>query len=225
MSNDQQAASAAAVRILREIVDYQRRLRRLSVHESSGEQSYLIEAYRRAIKLRQHCSTICRSRAKQHRIRGAATDARRRLSHAASRCRKQPSPRPAGLLRRLGAMLYDAMIVLALWLLTLFIGVALHNGAVVGPLVRTILFVELFSFFAYFWVSRGQTIGMLAWDLHVETNDGTADATGAGVAALHRRDVVLAALGIGYLWIYVDPDRRAWPDMLSGTNVVHRPRA
>lgn len=53
MSPDQQAASAAAVRILREIVDYQRRLRRLSVHESSGEQGYLIEAYRRAIKLRQ----------------------------------------------------------------------------------------------------------------------------------------------------------------------------
>ena len=53
MSADQQAASAAAVRMLREIVDYQRRLRRLSVHESSGEQGYLIEAYRRAIRLRQ----------------------------------------------------------------------------------------------------------------------------------------------------------------------------
>jgi hypothetical protein len=53
LSSEQQAASAAAVRILREIVDYQRRLRRLSGHESSGEQSYLIDAYRRAIRLRQ----------------------------------------------------------------------------------------------------------------------------------------------------------------------------
>jgi hypothetical protein len=53
LTSEQQAASAAAVRILREIVDYQRRLRRLSAHESSGEQSYLLEAYRRAIKLRQ----------------------------------------------------------------------------------------------------------------------------------------------------------------------------
>jgi hypothetical protein len=53
MSPDQRAASAAAVRILREIVDYQRRLRRLSLHESSGEQNYLVEAYRRAIRLRQ----------------------------------------------------------------------------------------------------------------------------------------------------------------------------
>jgi len=52
-SSDQRAASAAAVRLLREIVDYQRRLRRLSIHESSGEQDYLIEAYRRAIRLRQ----------------------------------------------------------------------------------------------------------------------------------------------------------------------------
>ncbi len=53
MSSDQQAASVAAVRLLREIVDYQRRLRRLAVHQSSGEQGYLIDAYRRAIKLRQ----------------------------------------------------------------------------------------------------------------------------------------------------------------------------
>jgi hypothetical protein len=53
LSSDQRAASAAAVRLLREIVDYQRRLRRLALHEVSGEQTYLIEAYRRAIKLRQ----------------------------------------------------------------------------------------------------------------------------------------------------------------------------
>jgi hypothetical protein len=53
LSSDQLAASAAAVRLLREILDYQRRLRRLSFHESSGEQDYLIDAYRRAIRLRQ----------------------------------------------------------------------------------------------------------------------------------------------------------------------------
>jgi hypothetical protein len=53
LTSEQQAASAAAVRLLREIVDYQRRLRRLSLHESSGEQAYLIDAYRRAIRLRQ----------------------------------------------------------------------------------------------------------------------------------------------------------------------------
>jgi len=52
-TSEQRAASAAAVRILREIVDYQRRLRRLAVHETGGDQNYLIEAYLRAIKLRR----------------------------------------------------------------------------------------------------------------------------------------------------------------------------
>jgi uncharacterized RDD family membrane protein YckC len=132
-------------------------------------------------------------------------------------------PRPAGLLRRLGAMTYDAMLVLAIWLLTLFIGVAIHNGAVLGPLVQTILFVEMFSFFAYFWVARGQTVGMLAWNLRLETNDGTPMRLGQALLRFVGAMLSLATLGLGYLWIYVDPDRRAWPDMLSRTHVVHRP--
>jgi uncharacterized RDD family membrane protein YckC len=127
------------------------------------------------------------------------------------------------LLRRLGAMTYDAMLVLAIWLLTLFIGVAIHNGAVLGPLVQTILFVELFSFFAYFWVARGQTVGMLAWNLRLETNDGTPMRLGQALLRFVGAMLSLATLGLGYLWIYVDPDRRAWPDMLSRTHVVHRP--
>jgi uncharacterized RDD family membrane protein YckC len=120
-------------------------------------------------------------------------------------------------------MTYDAMLVLAIWLLTLFIGVAIHNGAVLGPLVQTILFVELFCFFAYFWVARGQTVGMLAWNLRLETNDGTPMRLGQALLRFVGAMLSLATLGLGYLWIYIDPDRRAWPDMLSRTHVVHRP--
>ncbi|NJN50808.1 MAG: hypothetical protein HC809_02505 [Gammaproteobacteria bacterium] len=50
---NQDHASRAAARLLREVADYERRLRRLNTHESSGRQSYLIEAYRRAMRLRQ----------------------------------------------------------------------------------------------------------------------------------------------------------------------------
>jgi len=49
----QDAASIAAVKLLREIVDYQQRLRRLREHEASGDQAYLISAYRRAMALRR----------------------------------------------------------------------------------------------------------------------------------------------------------------------------
>ena len=47
-------ASLAAVRLLREVVDYERRLRRLNTQaEPNGRQEYLIEAYRRALELRR----------------------------------------------------------------------------------------------------------------------------------------------------------------------------
>lgn len=121
-------------------------------------------------------------------------------------------------------MIYDGMIVLAIWLVTLFIGVAVHNGPVLGPFVQTVLFVELFAFFAYFWVSRGQTVGMLAWGLTLETNDGAPFRLAQALLRFIGALLSFATFGIGYLWMYVDPDRRAWPDMLSQTHVVHRPR-
>lgn len=120
-------------------------------------------------------------------------------------------------------MLYDAMIVLALWLLTLFVGVAVHNAAVAGPLVQTILFLELFAFFAYFWVWRGQTLGMLAWDLRVETQSGEPMRLRHALLRFVGAMLSFACAGLGYLWMYVDPDRRAWPDMLSKTFIVHAP--
>lgn len=132
--------------------------------------------------------------------------------------------RPASLPRRLGAMAYDALIVLALWLLTLFIAVAVHNGAVSGPLVQSILFLELFAFFAYFWVWRGQTIGMLAWGLRIETQSGERLRLNHALLRFVGALLAFASLGVGYLWMLIDPDRRTWPDMLSKTFVVHAPR-
>ena len=78
---------------------------------------------------------------------------------------------PAGLLRRLGALVYDTLLVIAMWLVTLFPMVAASNDSVVGAGVQSILFVELFAFFAYFWVARGQTLGMLAWGLQLISVD------------------------------------------------------
>ena len=132
-----------------------------------------------------------------------------------------PQEAPAGLLRRLGAMLYDSMIVLALWLLTLFVLVALRDAPAVGPLVQSLLFVELFAFFAYFWVSRGQTVGMLAWGLMLHTDSGAPLRPAQALLRFIGALASFATLGLGYLWMYVDPDRRTWPDMISATYIVH----
>ncbi len=146
---------------------------------------------------------------------------------------------PAGLLRRLGALVYDGLLVLALILTTagianLFAGrpqipddaasVSLENMQTVsGPLLGSIIVIVVFSFFAYFWVRHGRTLGMQAWRLRVQTTDGynitLSQAWKRFLAAIPS----LGLLGMGYFWMLLDPRRQTWPDRISGTRVVTLP--
>lgn len=122
-------------------------------------------------------------------------------------------------------MIYDSLIVLAVWLVTLFAMVAITGNAVVGPTLQSILFVELFAFFCGFWVARGQTVGMLAWHLTVATVDGSRFTLGHALRRFIGAVLAFASLGIGYLWKFIDPGGRTWPDLLSSTEVLYTPHA
>jgi len=121
-------------------------------------------------------------------------------------------------------MLYDALIVLAIWLVTLFAAVAIAGHAVTGPAVQSALFVELFAFFVGFWVARGQTVGMLAWRLEVRTLTGERLRPRQALLRFIGALLAFAALGLGYLWYFIDPGRRTWPDLLSSTEIVYTPK-
>ena len=47
------------------------------------------------------------------------------------------------------------------------------------------------------------------------------DALGRGIAGV----VSLLALGLGLLWVLVEPDRQGWHDKLTDTCVVQVPRS
>lgn len=138
----------------------------------------------------------------------------------------------AGVLRRLGAMLYDGLIVLALLFIVTALFLPLTGGEAITPgesgalerIYQATLVVVVVLFFCVFWTWRGQTIGMLAWRLRVQRPDGTKLTWRDALIRLGGACVSLAALGLGYWWIWVDRDRRAWHDRWSGTNVVVLPK-
>jgi uncharacterized RDD family membrane protein YckC len=136
-----------------------------------------------------------------------------------------PLPPGAGLTRRLGAMVYDSLLVVALWMATLFPMVALANHAVYGATVQTVLFLELYAFLVFFWLRRGQTLGMLAWKLEVRTVDGGPLTLRQATLRFFGGMLSFACLGLGYLWVLVDHEHRSWTDLLSGTRIVHSTRA
>jgi uncharacterized RDD family membrane protein YckC len=138
----------------------------------------------------------------------------------------------AGVLRRFGAMLYDLLVVAALlFILTAmflpFTGgeaITRDRSAAVERIYQAALLLGVVLFFCVFWTWRGQTVGMLAWRLRVERNDGTSVTWRDALVRLAGACVSVAALGLGYFWIWIDRDRLAWHDRLSRTRVVVLPK-
>ena len=130
-------------------------------------------------------------------------------------------PRGAGLPRRLAAMFYDALLIVAIWMITLLVMVVANGGEpVLGAPVQSLLFLEAFTFFAYFWTRAGQTAGMRAWRLRLESNDGRRVSLHQVTLRFAVALIAFGALGIGYFWALIDRQGRTWPDIASNCRVM-----
>lgn len=131
--------------------------------------------------------------------------------------------RPAGLLRRLAAIVYDGLLLLALWLAAGGVWVAAHGGRAVAPgdwPFRGYLLAVAFAFFGGFWVLAGRTLGMQAWRMRVVDERGGAIGWGQALARFAAAALSWALLGVGFLCALLDPERRTLHDRLSGTRLV-----
>ena len=131
--------------------------------------------------------------------------------------------KPAGFLRRLAAMLYDALLLLALLavattLITLPLGMPTGSGLI---LFQIFLFEIIpLLFFAGFWSWGGQTLGMRAWHLKVVKMDGSGLTWGDAVKRHLAALLSCLLFGLGFLWMLVDAQGLAWHDRLSKTYLI-----
>ena len=137
---------------------------------------------------------------------------------------KTPDTSPPGLLRRLGAMTYDALLLLAILMLLSYPYVWLTGGGkqnfIVHAIYQIYLLVICFIYYGGFWVHGGQTLGLRTWRLKLVRKDGGGitwvDALKRFASAL----LSLLCLGLGYLWVLFNRDKLAWHDRLSETRLI-----
>jgi uncharacterized RDD family membrane protein YckC len=135
---------------------------------------------------------------------------------------------PAGLWRRLAAFAYDSLIVIALFVVPTSGVMAIRGGEPIPPgsmLFQLLLITTAAVFFVGFWVRGGQTLGMRAWRLRLEGRGGEPITARIGLVRFLGGAVSIGALGLGVLWVVIDPQQLTWADRLAGTRVVVLPKS
>jgi uncharacterized RDD family membrane protein YckC len=128
-------------------------------------------------------------------------------------------------------MLYDTLLLIALWMATTALFLPFTGGEALIPgespllalVYRGALIAVLIGFYGVSWTSRGQTLGMTAWRLRVEREDGRRLTWPDVLRRLSAALLSWLVLGLGWLNVLVDARRRTWHDRLSRTRVVLLP--
>lgn len=162
--------------------------------------------------------------------------------------------RPAGLARRLAALLYDALLVLALAFVVTFAMLPLTHGeailtssqGAIGRAYHALLVAAVFAYFGWCWTRSGQTLGLMAWRMRLETEIGgrlgwagaalrfllgLAMATLAGIGLWKLRAaggafgyagaaLLVAPLFTNYLWVLFDPAQRSLLEITGRTRML-----
>ena len=135
--------------------------------------------------------------------------------------------RSASLWRRIGAIVYDALLLVALLALATVPVIAFRNGEAVAASTlgfQLYLLVISYAFLMFFWTRFGRTLGMQSWRLRLENMQG--ERITLRQASLRFTVSILSwlPLGLGYWWQLWDPDGLSWHDRVSATRIVYYPK-
>lgn len=144
----------------------------------------------------------------------------------------------AGFRRRFGSWVYDLLIIIAIFMLSGYVCVALfvlldYTGLI--SIVRQGFDIDwnashvmyrialnswgvawICGFFVYFWSIKGQTLGMRAWRLRVQNRDGSLISLMTSIKRL-----MLTLLGLGNITVLFDrKNKLSLQDRLTQTEVV-----
>jgi uncharacterized RDD family membrane protein YckC len=129
----------------------------------------------------------------------------------------------ASLLRLLIAIIYDSFLLFSMLLVAAALAYPVTGGQVsLG--YQIYLLIVCFFYFAWPWLRGGQTLGMKAWRIQVQSINGKALSWRQALLRFLMAILSWLVLGIGFFWAIVDKQHRTWHDWVSETRIVLRPK-
>ena len=124
-------------------------------------------------------------------------------------------------------MLYDALLLLALWMIVTALFLPFTGGEALRWTTAPALFVlhklamaaVVVGFYGVFWTRQGHTLGMASWRLQLVRLDGARLTWADTLRRLGAAVLSWLPAGLGWWWCLVDTRKRTWHDVLSQTRV------
>src|SRR5271169_4929335 len=135
----------------------------------------------------------------------------------------------AGFVSRFIAFVFDCVLSIAVFEIVL-VAASFASSVLTGTSIhwsRGNLWVVLaffaweFFYYAYFWTPSGKTPGMQLLGVQVVGRDGSRVGTRRGLVRTLAFPLSFLLLGLGFLGILLEHDRRALHDVIAGTAVVY----
>ena len=133
----------------------------------------------------------------------------------------ESTTRYVGLVRRLMAIIYDLLLLLALLFIATTAAMAVNRGNAIVPgqplypFYVVYLLAISFVYYGWFWTHGGQTLGMKTWKMKLQQENGEAVTWSLALARFITAIISWAAAGLGFFWSLFHPQRRTWHDLVS----------
>lgn len=131
-------------------------------------------------------------------------------------------PNRCGLARRMGAILYDSLIVTGLLLIAAAAASPFDQGnqqALRDPVFTLYLIFVWYLYLSLCWKYLGMTVGMRAWRLRIISDDQETVTWKSSAIRFAVSLLSASCAGLGFLWSLFDPEKRCWHDRLSRTGL------
>ncbi len=125
-----------------------------------------------------------------------------------------------GFFRRLAGLLYDSLLLIAIWLLATLLFIAIFGDATHAPkryFLQIYLWLVAAIYFIWSWQHGGQTLAMQTWRMRIVDHDGKPISR---TQAVKRYIFASVFFGAGFLWALFDREGLYLHDRLAGSRLI-----
>ncbi|MGY8813162.1 MAG: RDD family protein [Gammaproteobacteria bacterium] len=128
--------------------------------------------------------------------------------------------KPCSLIRRLAAIFYDSLLLIAVLFAATIILLPFSEGKAIES-ENLLFFIYLstcsYFFFVWQWTHGGQTLGMRTWKIKLFSMDSGPINWSVASKRFFLAMVSWLFAGAGFIWVIFDPDKYSFHDRYSGT--------